>query len=110
MMTLDDLIKIRNNWTTAKYEEVVSLIDRVISLEAELDVLREELDGLYLEKKRSEGFVKVLLRGSKESEETNEATEAHFRELLLQVRRVDDIHGPFAEFGYWREPFPGSRI
>jgi hypothetical protein len=71
------------------------------NLLAEVDLLREELDGLYREKQRVEGMIGMLLAGAKELEGQVEDIQQSRLEMLLCMRRVNDIYGPFKEFEPW---------
>jgi hypothetical protein len=75
--------------------------DRIAQLQAEADLLKEELEGLYAEKDRVEGFLQVLIRGAGEAEEEARGANQEQMEMLLVMRRVNQLHGPFPEFERW---------
>lgn len=68
---------------------------------AEIDLLRGELDGLYEEKSRVDGTIAILLAGVKDLEEQVDDIQQSRLEILLTVRKVNDIYGPFQEFEPW---------
>jgi hypothetical protein len=75
-----------------------SVEDQAIALQAENDLLRQELDGLYQEKKSVDQLVQMLL--ASENTRGQEVADLQYEklELLMLIGKVDQLYGPFAEF------------
>jgi hypothetical protein len=72
-----------------------------MQLQAEADLLREELEGLYAEKDRADAFTKVLMQGAEEVHQEVRIAEHEQMEMMLVIRRVNQLYGPFVEFERW---------
>ena len=80
------------------------------NLLAEVDLLREELEGLYREKHDVDQYVKVLLEGTRELKDQLDEARQEASELLLSIRRVDSLYGPFEEFDPWPKEETGRQL
>lgn len=72
--------------------------DQALALQAGNDLLRDELEGLYREKDQVSKLVKILQAGGEDLEHQLGQARQEFLEILILVRKVDQLYGPFQEF------------
>jgi hypothetical protein len=75
--------------------------DTILQLRAEADLLQEELEGLYAERDAVEQQGQIALRDAIRLEEDCRNAEQERAEMVIAMRRVNQLHGPFPEFEPW---------